>query len=315
MTTVVGGAGKIGVVVVHGVADTEQSINLKTLVRTLEEKSAGGLAVQADDRFEVRELEEKSLVTHQRSKLPFFLRRATFAGGRPMTFAEVYWADTTRVATGKASALWAAFRIVFEMHYFINALVRREGDNWLATLYAWTLHVAAALIRGPLAGANVVLLSVGTAYLSARAIGAFANYKEVLISAKAGALIACLLVLAYWIRDLIRSTDEKDIASMEVGLGTVVAAEAALVAAAYLPPLTGEEYVLAFSTLIFQGLVLVWLALCAVILLAFVLALALTIVQWFTDARSSVWSALALVVLQATFWILFISVPAVLLLG
>src|SRR5262245_17072554 len=99
---------RIGIVIVHGVADTEQGANLGTLAENLRANSQHGFKANAYD--EIHQLPETSTESGEPKFRPVIVRHGS-AAGRKVTLAEVYWADTTRVSTGKFAALIAAFRI------------------------------------------------------------------------------------------------------------------------------------------------------------------------------------------------------------
>jgi hypothetical protein len=314
---------KIGVVVVHGVADAEQGHNLKVLVDTLKKRAKGRL--EPKPYLEVHEFKEKSLSSGEESKppLPFFLRRATLDGDRDVTFAEVYWADTTRVTMGKATALWAAFRIVFEAHYFIDALVRRNvrwsADWW----FAWLLHIATILIRGPIAGANVVLLTVAAVYLGGLAILKLAESTQLrakiaslhFLSVEIVALGVCVCLLLYFSRSLWKSRENVDLASMEVSAGAMLASAVGIVVVACTIMSGVATDATGYSSRLFWPLIAVWLAVCGCVVAVSVLAVTMILFGWHSGAHRSLWLALALVILQASLWVLFISIPGVLLVG
>src|SRR5690349_2872020 len=102
---------QVGVVVIHGVADTEQGANLDTLVRTM---AAAHPPPEffADNYDEVRRVAEPFAAPGAPAERPVVFRGAMVGASRSVTFAEMYWADTTRVGAGKLAALLAAFRIV-----------------------------------------------------------------------------------------------------------------------------------------------------------------------------------------------------------
>lgn len=325
-------APKIGVVIVHGVADAEQGQNLKTLTDTLEVQAEGALKPEAF--LEVHAFEETSLISKAKQKLPLFVRRAKL-DDRDVTFVEVYWADTTRVATGKATALSAAFRIVFEMHYFINALVPWNGGPWGRKIFVALLHAAALMIRGPIVGFNAVLLAVGAVYLSGQAIAKLAGHANYTIMTIPQAVLAvCATVLLGSIYYLLKNaglrlvwrrwfwvprvTARADLVPLEVCIFTVLVAAVACAIVGNMVwsgAKSSEGEVAQYGGVLFANLIWVWYGLSAAAAAAFVFAIGLTIWPWYEGKRRSLWAALGIVILQASLWAMFISLPAVLLLG
>ncbi len=334
---------RVGVVVVHGVADAEQGHNLKTLVETLEKRAKGRL--KAEPYLEVHEIREKSLVSSEKAPQPFFVRHAVL-DKRNVTFAEVFWADTTRVATGKGTALAAAFRIVFEMHYFINAFVPWNSKSYFARPLIILLHLAAFLIRGPIVGLNTVLIAVATAYVSGQAIAALAGNRDLKVMELATmvrtvSVLVLLSAIYYtlknagvrlerlkrWWRWRLKITNQIDPVALEVS--TFVAIVAIWICFAV--PSAGTDVpaqicnclgapsantdVPAYGSLIFQPLMWVWRGLSAVVLVAAFVAVILTFVPPDGLHRRSLWAAVGIVILQAALWALFIALPAILLVG
>lgn len=325
----------IGVVVVHGVADAQQGANLKTLIENLtKEGRAKGFTTKDHDYNEVHWLKETSPVSGEKVELPVILRRASLGEDR-VIFAEVYWADTTRVRAGKLAALLGAFRLVFEMHYFIRALIA-QTRNPLSKALAWLLYFAAAIIRGPIAAANVLLLTVASVYLYGEAVLRIAQTQQqrssdpcfTVIPLRCAVLIVCI-GLAVWSLYLFRKNRrERDLAGMEVtlwaGFGAALAAVFMLYgmlakspwlpgAAACRPeaPSTASAY----AEVIFHVLPVLWGAVSIATMFAFVLVIGLLLISSRSQAKESLWLGLAVVILQVGLWILFISVPSMALLG
>jgi hypothetical protein len=314
---------RIGVVVVHGVADAEQGKNLKTLVDNLCKQPD---SIYADQFEEVHWRSEISSVSKIEIPLPVVMRRCSLGRGQEAMFAEVFWADTTRVHTNKTAALLAGFRIVFEAHYFIDALVQRAHDSKLAAGFARLLYLAAALIRGPIAGVNVALLTISAIYLYGQALLrlaetetfrlAYPNFR--VISLHSMVYIVCLLLafFSWWI--YLNKRAIADLAAMEVALWSAVGTTVGALLVG-LGMITGTprlpQNASLYAEVIYFPLVPLWAAFCVVVIVAFVMCVILVARSSCARTKRSLWLALAIVILQSALWILFISVPSVPLLG
>jgi hypothetical protein len=311
---------KIGVLVVHGVADTERGDNLKTLVDNLTNRENRTEKLVAQTYDEIHWLSEISSVSANRVPRPVIMRRASLGGDR-ITFAEIYWADTTRVSTGKLAALLSAFRLVFEAHYFIGALIA-QSKNRASQLLAGLLHLAAAIIRGPIAAANIVLLTMAALYLYVEAVVKIAEPEAqvrnesllMFIPLRQVFLILCALLVVGSTYLFFKTRRERDLAGMEVTLWSGVGAVLAMLFLLFAAPGAGAAAP-AYAQAIFSVLSVCWGLFCALVLIASVLILAIPAFSTRPEPRRSLWLALALVILQAGLWILFVSVPAMALLG
>jgi hypothetical protein len=329
---------RVGVVVVHGVADAEQGHNLRTLVDTLEGHSDGRL--KAEPYLEVYHVEERPMIPddrgreiskeeRERRKKPFFVQRGTL-DARGITFAEVFWADTTRVEAGKGPALAAAFRIVFEMHYFINAFVPWKPAHYLARVLIVLLHAAALMIRGPVVGFNLVLITVGAFYISGRAIATLANNVNLKIMELSTAVMlassAVLLGLVYvalksagvrYERETkdgprrLKLTNKIDPIPLEVCVLAAVSAVIVIASLAVSDAKSVEDY----GKLIFKLLTLAWRALSCTVIAAACVALVLMLKPPERIHYRSLGAAVGIVILQAALWALFVALPGMLLIG
>jgi hypothetical protein len=328
---------KIGIVVVHGVADTEQGANLRTLV--------GAFCKNEPPPFEaVYRVEEVPSVSEDpipssgnspqnpepKSTVPVTVMRCLLEGNVEAIFAEVYWADTTRVTTNKLAALLAGFGIVFESHHFIDALIDRSKNKSLVNL----VHLAGGLIRGPIAGINVALLTISAIYLYGQAVlrlsetEAFrkANPDFRIIYLDKTVLIICVMLFAFFSVWAYRSQaawrlsnrSVPDLAAMEVrlwsaaggGLGAVLVLLGMTTTILRLPTEASG-----YADLIYYPIAVLWAIFCLCLLVAFVMILRAYSKTSDERVKRSLWLAFGVVILQSALWILFMSVPAVPLLG
>jgi hypothetical protein len=334
--------GGIGVVIVHGVADTEQGANLDTLVKTMRAIPKSGFKVDSYDQIHrlpddpIDRLPETALVGGRSSGRPVIVRHGSI-NHRNVAFAEVYWADTTRVNTGKFAALMAAFRIIFEAHYFIDALIDRSANKWrLANVLALLLHAATVLIRGPIAGVNIALLSISAVYLYGQSIMQLADTqgvcklmvrpidpKCVIMPLDFAVLLMLCVLVAGSARVFCKSRVAGDVATLEVSVWTTVGIAVAAVVLGiaivhdWLSPasLPAQRDALQYAKWMFWSVGLFWRAFAILVVCAFFVVLFFVVPTGDSRTRRASWLALALVILQASLWSLFISVPSALLLA
>ena len=158
---------RIAVVVVHGVGDTQPGLALNELVDTLQREHPG--QIEAEAHAEMYRLEASPIVQGERVD-PFLAcaRSARLtATGDEIRFYDLHWADLSRTASGRFNAFLGSFRIIFESHQFVDAMLPKEGGmlvRFLRGLLIW----AAAILRGPIVGLSACLLIVGLFYYSLR---------------------------------------------------------------------------------------------------------------------------------------------------
>jgi hypothetical protein len=315
----------VGVVVIHGVADAEQGANLDTLVRTIV-AAESATKFSADDYDQVHRFAEPFATPGAPAERPVVFRHAMVGATRSVTFAEMYWADTTRVGAGKLAALLAAFRLVFEAHYFIEALVPREGRSWLAGRLVSVLYFATALIRGPIAAVNVLFLSVAAIYLYGQAVRRLAQTDEFartypdfkVMSLEWAVFWICAAIVAAAVYVFCKSRRRGDLASMEGGLWTIFVAFAGMTvlgcAILFAPRLVPEDAA-AYAEIMFAVILSCWAVFVLIWMIAFVIVLLLTASPRYPHRKRSLWVALSLVLLQSILWAFFMSVWGVPLLG
>ena len=168
MTEQEGQVEQIGIIVVHGVSDVEPGVNSRTLarnVRTVLRQSGSDAPPVARAPFEVHQLDNptpgREFGIH-REDFQAYLTTMQVEAGPHLTFAEVYWADTTRSVPGKLSTFLDLIRSVFEFHGLFDAMIERSRSR-REDLLARFLHLCAWIVRGPLAGLQTAAIVIGLA--------------------------------------------------------------------------------------------------------------------------------------------------------
>jgi hypothetical protein len=156
-------ARRVAVVVVHGVGETTPGYALNDLVDAIERHFPDQLA--AERHCEVHPMSGPALYAgDEADTFPAFVRSAHLSRtGERVRFYELYWADRTRTLPGRLNAFLGAFRIIFESHQFIDAMLPRRGGPLTRALRRLLL-IAAALLRGPIAALNICLIAVALVF-------------------------------------------------------------------------------------------------------------------------------------------------------
>lgn len=166
------GPKRVAVIVTHGVGEAEPGEVLRELTKNV----GSQLGVTVENQMEVHYVAE-SVARHSGSararwadlskpvaqsgsdNFPVFMRRATLDSGEQLTFAELYWADMTRVGGGRIGAALGIFRVIFEAHYVIDGMLDEER-GWVTRFLRLLLLLLSFLMRGPLAASTAVTAAV-----------------------------------------------------------------------------------------------------------------------------------------------------------
>lgn len=175
---------RIAVIVTHGVGEAEPGECVATLVRVLGEQAG----VKTEEAAEVLSLsdieittaapangEPESAGTGAQPTFPVVLRHATVDGRQHLTFAELHWADLTRIGTSRVASMLGLFRVIFEAHYVIDAMLDPRLGPAIRAL-RFVLLWLSWLMRGPIAGLSVATAAVFWAALYLRPQGLFGQW-------------------------------------------------------------------------------------------------------------------------------------------
>jgi hypothetical protein len=139
----------VAVVLAHGVGEAKPGYAISSVIDTL----ATCARFRRDDEMRVRYLPD-DVAGASKATFPVFVGSGQLATGERLTFAELYWADITRLGPGRVDAILGLFRIIFESHHFIDAMLDRNkgvGHRLLRHL----LLIASWMLRGPIIGLTV----------------------------------------------------------------------------------------------------------------------------------------------------------------
>lgn len=209
MPTTESGEGKlkrVAVVVTHGVGEAEPGQCTGTLVRALGREP--GVAVEQaaevlllpDDKDPTKTSDAEGQQSHADEQtaptFPVLVRHATVQNHARLTLAELHWADLTRVGTGRIASVLGLFRVIFEAHYIIDAMLAPRW-GWAVRGLRFVLLWLSWLMRGPIAGISVATIAVFWATLYARPDGLFRSWSLQFLFA---GVLAVTFVLALGLR-------------------------------------------------------------------------------------------------------------------
>jgi hypothetical protein len=327
------GGRRVAVIVVHGVGDTEPGVALNEVVDTLADHF--GDRFEAQTYSEVYRLKSPPIIRGEQAD-PFlaFARSARLTQtGDQVRFYDLHWADLTRMLPGRLNAFLGAFRIIFESHHFIDAMLPKDAGpltKALRRLLIW----AAAILRGPIVGISACLVAVALViYMGWNRLPRVAQWlngrgwnidlETLIVSIIIGLMVGLLVVALamFYRRARSRETEWNDVAIATVFGALFVAAFALLIylfpTVQFLRGLPGDPpkspmcvYVERFYY-ISQSIRIVWY-------LLVIAGLALvTWLFWFGRHRSNevragaAMAATSIVVLQSALWLTLISAFAV----
>ena len=198
---------RVAIVVIHGVGQAEPGECSASLVRALGEQpgvvveEAAELLLLPDEKPQGKEPNgegQESQTDNPRPTFPATLRHATVQSRLRLTFAELYWADLTRIGSGRIASMLGLFRVIFEAHYVIDAMLNPRQD-WVVRGLRFVLLWLSWLMRGPIAGLTVATAAVFGAALYLRPQGLFGQWQpQHLFATVLAAVFLLSLALRLW---------------------------------------------------------------------------------------------------------------------
>lgn len=149
----------IGVIVVHGVGEADLGDAVNTLVHALQSNAPGYRIAPHAEVIRLADTDEVGRNADTSRKFRVVRRRARHDSGLQVTFDELHWADLTNLKAGRLNAMLGMFRVIFESHHLVNAMLHRAGDG-MSTFMRWMLLIAGWLMRGPLAALTIATSAI-----------------------------------------------------------------------------------------------------------------------------------------------------------
>lgn len=155
-----GGRTRIGLVVVQGVGDTEPGYCVNALLDTLAATRPGYSVLPANEFNRIAEpgIDDPAPV------FPVIRRGGRHTSGVDIEAVEVHLADLTAMGSGRLDTLLGLFRVIFESHHLVDAMLSRSLGV-VAVIVRAILWFAAWLLRGPIAALTVATSLICAVYL------------------------------------------------------------------------------------------------------------------------------------------------------
>ena len=149
-----------GLVVVHGVGETEPGYCVNAILDTLAARKDGYHVSSFNEYTRLPEPE----IANPPPVFPVIRRAATHDAGFEVEAVELHWADLTAMQPGRLNTLLGLFRVIFESHHLVDAMLdkSRDGTSWLLRKLLW---VAGWLLRGPIAALTIATSAICALFL------------------------------------------------------------------------------------------------------------------------------------------------------
>lgn len=150
---------RVGVVIVHGVGENELGYAVNTVAKTLKDNAAGYSFQPNSEVIRLRDGAEDGDTEDMKREFRVVRRRADHADGTRVTLDELHWADLTNLKAGRLNAMLGIFRVIFESHHLVAAMLDRPAHA-LTRFLRRLLLLASWLMRGPLAALTIATSAI-----------------------------------------------------------------------------------------------------------------------------------------------------------
>ncbi len=147
------------IVLVHGVGDAQPSDMLEAVTRVMSSVNPN-LALDAYNQD--RQLPERDPISKTRAHFPVFTRRGR-SGGDTVVFAEVYWADLTRVGVDTHNFVLSLIGFIYGIRHI--ALQASQIPTKLGSALDAVLRLTVSILLGPIFALFIFELIIYSIYL------------------------------------------------------------------------------------------------------------------------------------------------------
>lgn len=149
-----------GLVVVHGVGETEPGYCVNAILDTLAERKPGYHVSSFNEYTRLPEPE----IADPPPVFPVIRRAATHDAGFEVEAVELHWADLTLMQPGRVNTLLGLFRVIFESHHLVDAMLdkSRDATSWILRKLLW---ISGWMLRGPIAGLTIATSAICALFL------------------------------------------------------------------------------------------------------------------------------------------------------
>lgn len=309
---------RVGVVVIHGVGETEPGWINDYLVPRLD-KQAEDIAFEPHS--EVYRLPDKGR-SKPGAQFNAFLRQGTVAGGRQVAVAELFWNDLSKIGSDTLGSFLAFLKLFYEAPQVLGEAMLAQCKSGAFGVLRFLILAANWILRWPITGLNVAAFMCAIVLILLRQSRNIAFLKDFEPNS-AYPIAIILILLAIGAFFFARWRLNRDVALTDIGLSTAIFSAVLLVAVAVswvftlVDPKAGPApYLLAAGNFIFFA----WAVWSHLVVLAIVLLAILGIGRLFGIGKGGVplrrpAAALALNTLQGIIWKIAITLLWVLLIG
>ena len=150
----------VGLVVVHGVGETEPGYCVNAIFDSLAQHRPGYTPTQYNIYTRLPEPGNFD----PPSVFPVVRRGASHDSGFDIEAVELHWADLTMMQPGRINALLGLFRVIFESHHLVDAMLSRSG-HFMSSVLRKLLWIAGWLLRGPTAALTIATSAICALFL------------------------------------------------------------------------------------------------------------------------------------------------------
>lgn len=209
---------KVGVVVIHGVGETEPGWINDYLVPELEKRTDGLVFSRRSEVYRLADAGRTAPNQHFNA----FVRRARLSGNREVAFIELFWADLSRVGNNIVSRFIALMRLFYEAPLVLGHAFLPSGQKGGLALLRWVILAANWLLRWPLTGINTAMLLCALVVLAMRTLMTSGWLPFMTVNDYAYPLMAILVLLSAGALAFGNWRLHRDIALADVGFSTAI---------------------------------------------------------------------------------------------
>jgi hypothetical protein len=301
---------RVGVIVVHGVGETEPGWSNEFVVDRL---SAHCPELVPEPYSEAYHLDDRGR-TKTGSHFPAYVRRARLGPRHQVSFLELYWADLSKTAAGPASFILASLRLFYEAPFILAhsfLLQNRSGYHWLLKQLVLT---ATWLLRWPIAGMNTTTFVAALAVIGLHRADLMPKWPLAITLC----IILALIALAGFV--IARLRMHHDLWLTDVAFATALFSLIAIACIGLLYVTVPGSHLAppdAFLALCLPPILYIWVAWSGIIALAIAMMVPIYLKRLVGLAPKKSFplgrpaAALGLVLLQGLIWKVFVSLPSV----
>lgn len=146
-------AERVGVVVIHGVGETEAGWINEYFIPRLQKRDAG---LELEEHSEVHRLPDLGRSTPG-ILFNAYMRRSQMRSVQQVTFMELFWADLSRVGHGRLSNFLVLLQLFYEAPLVLGGAFLSKKQKGMRGLINWIIRSANWLLRWPITGLNTAV--------------------------------------------------------------------------------------------------------------------------------------------------------------